>query len=594
MRFDTSQHMRMSQQMKLAPRMIQSMEILQMPLTELQERIEQELENNPTLELSEPGDGDAVNGVAAEAALAAAEAALEGIQADVPSMRDEDVLTIDADGGATEFQRLDSFEETNPDAIENEYSKSDHATAYESTDFVDEGSFVRRDGERDAKMDAMASAPARGEPLQEQLQMQWSLTEVDPALKPMGRAIIASLDDDGYLRTPLDQVAREYVARGEDAPYGEDEFDRKYESTTSSLQASVRQASLDQSAAANVSQSSASEARPASPQAPAGPEVIERFERALQAVQLFLEPAGVAARNAGECLLLQLDALTEDGQTMGWPPETFDHARRLVRDHIDDLMQNRLPKVAEKSGLSMDQIRDALTLLKRLSLAPARRLAPDDNAPVTPDAIIEYDADEDRYVAYLNESRIPNLRVNQEYARLTRDRGMEKRDRDFIRTNMSNAQWLIDAIGQRKRTLLRVAQAVATAQREFFDYGPQALKPLPMTQVADELGIHVATVSRAVADKYVRTPRGVLALRRFFSGGVQTKGEAGDDSGEMAWDAIKAALQEVVSGEDKRSPLSDEALVDELKKRGITIARRTIAKYRDQLGIPTARMRKQY
>jgi hypothetical protein len=213
MRFDTSQHMRMGQQMKLAPRMIQSMEILQMPLTELQERIEQELENNPTLELAEPGDGTA-EGTTAEAAMAAAEAALEGVQADVPSMRDEDVLTIDADGGATEFQRLDSFEETNPDAIENEYSKSDHATAYESTDYGDEGSFVRRDGERDAKMDAMASTPARGEPLQEQLQMQWLLAEVDPALKPMGRAIIAALDDDGYLRTALEQVARDFVLRG--------------------------------------------------------------------------------------------------------------------------------------------------------------------------------------------------------------------------------------------------------------------------------------------------------------------------------------------------------------------------------------------
>lgn len=586
MRFDTSQHMRMSQQMKLAPRMIQSMEILQMPLTELQERIEQELENNPTLELAEPGDGTA-EGATAEAALAAAEAALEGVQADIPPVRDEDVLTIDAEGGATEFQRLDSFEETNPDAIENEYSKSDHATAYESTDFGDEVAFVRRDGERDAKMDAMASAPARGEPLQEQLQMQWSLAEVDPALKPMGRAIIASLDDDGYLRTPLEQVASEFIARG-----GEVSGDAASDEDDATAAALSDAGAVRDASTAPTSESSA--AVPQTAGTPISPEVIEGFERALQAVQLFLEPAGVAARTAGECLLLQLDALTEEGQTMGWPADTFEHARRLVRDHIDDLTQNRLPRVAEKSGLSLDQIRDALTLLKRLSLAPARRLAPDDNAPVTPDAVIEYDADEDRYVAYLNESRIPNLRVNQEYARLTRDRAMEKRDRDFIRTNMSNAQWLIDAIGQRKRTLLRVAQAVAQAQREFFDYGPQALKPLPMTQVAEELGIHVATVSRAVADKYVRTPRGVLALRRFFSGGVQTKGEAGDASGEMAWDAIKAALQEVVSGEDKKNPLSDEALVDELKKRGITIARRTIAKYRDQLSIPTARMRKQY
>ena len=144
-----------------------------------------------------------------------------------------------------------------------------------------------------------------------------------------------------------------------------------------------------------------------------------------------------------------------------------------------------------------------------------------------------------------------------------------------------------------QRTLLDVPTGtpvtVVQEQREYFDYGPQALKPLPMTQVADQLGIHVATVSRAVADKYISTPRGTVSLRKFFSGGVQT-----DGGEEVAWDAIKVALREIVDGEDKKRPLSDEALVDELKKRGIEIARRTVAKYRDQLQIPAARLRKAF
>jgi RNA polymerase sigma-54 factor len=532
----------MSQQMRLAPRMIQSMEILQMPLAELQERIEQELENNPTLELAEPGDAEASEGSVA------------GDAQDASLARDSDEgggLAIDERAGAEEFQRLESFEASNPDAIENEYGLSDRASAYDEVGDADGAGFERANrsieeferhgaaapsgGERDAKMDAMASAPARGATLHEQLIGQWSLVDVEQALRAPGERIIQSLDDDGYLRTPLDRVA-----------------------------------------------------------ADDGHASLATYERALHAVQLFLEPAGVAARTAGECLLLQLDALADDGERLDWPREAFDHARTLVRDHLEDLMQNRLPRVAERSGLTLDQIRDGLMLLKRLSLAPARRLAPDDNAPITPDAVIEYDADHDRYVAYLNESRIPLLRINQEYARLTRGRDLDKRGREFIRTNVTNAQWLIDAIGQRKRTLLRVVQAVATAQRDYFDYGPQNLRPLPMTQVADELGIHVATVSRAVSDKHVRTPRGVVPLRRFFSGGVQTKGEAGDAGEEMAWDAIKDALREVIAHEDKKLPMSDESLVEELKKRGIEIARRTIAKYRDQLGIPTARMRRQY
>ena len=214
---------------------------------------------------------------------------------------------------------------------------------------------------------------------------------------------------------------------------------------------------------------------------------------------------------------------------------------------------------------------------------------PDTAAPITPDAIVEYDEDSDRYVAYLNDARTPNVQVNREYAMMAKDRALPKRDRDFLKTNLSNASWLIDAVEQRKNTLLRVVRAVVEEQRDYFDYGPEALKPLPMTAVAEQLGIHVATVSRAVAEKHIATPRGIVPLRKFFSGGLHA-----DGGEEMAWDAIKAALKEVIDAEDKTKPLSDEALVEELKKRGIEIARRTVAKYRDQLNIPPARLRKRF
>ncbi len=182
-----------------------------------------------------------------------------------------------------------------------------------------------------------------------------------------------------------------------------------------------------------------------------------------------------------------------------------------------------------------------------------------------------------------------NLQVNREYAMMTGDRSVAKRDRDFIRTNVSNAKWLIDALEQRRHTLLRVINVILEAQREFFDEGPQALRPLPMTLVAEQLGVHVATVSRAVADKYVQTPRGTFPLRGFFTGGLAT--ESGE---EVSYDAVRAALKELIESEDRARPLSDEALVKALNGRGIEIARRTVAKYRDQLGIPPARLRKQH
>lgn len=522
MRFDYSQHMKLGQQMKLAPRVIQSMEILQMSLADLEERIEQELENNAVLELAE-GDPEAIT------------------PSEPP--RDDPAHAQEAD----HFERLESFERDNPDAAENEYTDSGADAATGAVRSIDDFEYLpsrtRDFGDRDAKMDAMAATPARSASLHDQLEAQWSLVEVDTALKPLGSHILAFLDDDGYLRTPLETIA-------DRAPLGlvKGHPHRK-------------------------------------------PDVAE-LENALKALQLFLDPPGVAARDARECLLLQLDAMEGDDDAEPLSDsqrQIVAAARRIVDQHLDDLMQNRLPRIGEKTGFSMDRIKEALVLLRRLSLSPARRLVNDSEPAITPDAFVEYDAEADRYIAYLNDSRTPRLRVNRSYEEMAKDRTVEKKDREFLRTNLNNAYWLIDAVNQRKRTLLRVLNVVVEAQREVFDLGPQALRPLPMTQVAEQLGIHVATVSRAVADKYIQTPRGIMALRKFFSGG--TTNEAGED---VAWDAIKAALKDIIDNEDKARPYSDEQLVEELKKRGLEIARRTVAKYRDQLKVPPARLRKTF
>jgi len=307
-----------------------------------------------------------------------------------------------------------------------------------------------------------------------------------------------------------------------------------------------------------------------------------------------LEPPGVAARNVKECLLLQLDArqanrLTDRDEASEAEEPDWSLLRKLVEYHLEDLGQNRLPKVAAKCDVDMEDLAAAINVLRTLSIAPGRQLVRTSEPGIVPDAFVEYDADGDRYIAYLNDRSLPNLRVNQEYAKLASDRTTDKPTKTFLKTNINNAQFLIEAIEQRKRTLLRVVQAVVAAQREYFDFGPQALRPLPMTKVADQLGIHVATVSRAVAEKYLSTPRGIVALRKFFSGGTTDA-----EGQEVSWDAIKAALLDVVATEDKKSPLSDDDLVEELKKRGLEIARRTVAKYRSQLDIPTGRLRKQH
>jgi RNA polymerase sigma-54 factor len=358
---------------------------------------------------------------------------------------------------------------------------------------------------------------------------------VDEHLRPLGAAIIGFIEDDGYLRTPLETIIDRLPT---DFP-------------------------------------------------PPKPSVADA-ERALQAIQLLLDPPGTGARDTRECLLLQIDALTDQTRDPA-AREEWDIVRTLVAEHIEDLAQNRLPRIAEKTGLPMATIKKSLEKMKFLNLAPARQLVNEKPGVIVPDAIVEFDQDQDRYIVYLNDTRLPGLRINQEYAKLAREKEAPKPTKEFLRKNLSNAAWLIDAVEQRRKTVLRVIRVVVDAQRDYFDYGPQALKPLPMTQVAEQLGIHVATVSRAVADKHLLTPRGIVPLRGFFSGGTHT-----DTGEEVSWDAIKASLKEVVDAEDKANPLSDDALAEALIKRGVEIARRTVAKYRDQLGIPAARLRKQF
>ena len=514
--------MRLGQQMKLAPRMIQSMEILQMPAMALEERIEQEMASNPTLELREPGaDAEEIR------------AELSQDERDAREGERELVVKDDADdrNHADDFERLSNLSE--------EYGESFTANTFDSgDDWRPSRAQSGGAGERDAKLDAMANTAARPASLTDQLLDQWTLVETTPEIARAGEFVIGFIDNDGYLRTEaktlVDQMPRG-LAEG-------------------------------------------------------------HLAEAITLIQRTMEPVGIGARDLRECLLLQIDAKArqladehEHGHTASNGESPLAVERLLVSDYLKDIEVNRLPKIAKETGLDLERIKAAITGLRQFHPHPGRLLVDETPRSITPDAIIEYDDEADRYVARLTRGRVPALHLNPKYLKMARDARFDRKTRDFVKQNLGSARWLIDAIQQRNSTLLRVINVVVEAQRDFFDQGPQALKPLPMTLVADQLGIHVATVSRAVSEKYVQTPRGIFPLRMFFSGGTET------ESGEsMSWQAVQAKLKEIIDGEDKSDPLSDDALVDELKKHGIEIARRTIAKYRKQLRIPPARQRKQF
>lgn len=509
MRLDTGQHMRMDQRMKLDPRMIQSMEILQMSMPALEERIEQELASNPTLELAQGGEDP--NDLREERE-----------QARRDDREGERPLVVENDKGgkhsADDFERLSNLSE--------QYGESWDANTSEGSSAFARQRVAGTAGDRDAKQDAMANTQARGASLYDQLIAQWHLTDVPEEMLTLGDALVGQIDADGYLRATDAELL-------EESP----------ENTTP-----------------------------------------EQLARAIDLLQHRLEPPGLAARNLRDCLLLQIDAKQDEEPTLDLSLQ-----RELVSSHLKDIEQNRYPKIAKSLGMEIDAIKQAVLHLRQFHPHPGRLLASDEVRSITPDAVIEYDDENDAYTAKLTNGMLPALTISREYQDMAKDKNGDKKTRDFVMKNLSSAKWLMEAIQQRNNTLLRVIGVVVQAQRDYFDQGAQALRPLPMTQVADQLGVHVATVSRAVSEKYLQTPRGILPLRMFFSGGTES-----EDGEQVAWGAIQAKLQQIVDGEDKTKPMTDDQLVDALKAQGIEIARRTVAKYRKVQNIPPARQRREY
>ncbi len=486
MQLTQSANLRMEQRQLLTPRMIQSMEILQLPLMALEERIEQELQNNPVLEVRE-GDEDVE---AAEAPIKSDEN-----QAREDFAEEERPMVVKEDNDqAEDFERLAKI---------SEYFENEEFNTNAGSNFR----VASADGERDKKLDAMANTAARGENLQEHLLNQWALTEVpSPEIRKAGEMLISFISPDGYLRTDFEKIVQESTKN---------------------------------------------------------PVTVEQLAEALKLVQS-LEPAGVGARNLGECWLLQLDAIEEDEELS--EGHDFELERALVKEHLHDLSMNRYPQISKKLGRSIEDIKAAVERLKHLAAYPGTLVAAQDAPPITPDAVIYYDEDSDRYEIDMLHDPAPSLYISGKWRKFLKAKQGDKSTREFLMNNVRNARWLIESIQQRKSTILRVIRAVVDAQREFFDKGPEHLKPLPMIQVADQLGIHVATVSRAVSEKWIQTPRGVFPLRRFFSGGTHSA-----DGEEMSWDAVKEKLRAIIENEDKKNPLNDDDIVAKLKEQGIEL-----------------------
>jgi RNA polymerase sigma-54 factor len=249
---------------------------------------------------------------------------------------------------------------------------------------------------------------------------------------------------------------------------------------------------------------------------------------------------------------------------------------------------NRLPLISRKTGHSLTDIQEAMVVLRRLNPYPAAGFSTEAAPPIIPDVILEKTED-GQYQIYIENGRFPALRISPDYKEMVKKKSVDKEARDYIRKNSNSAQWLIDSIAQRQNTLLRVTQAIIDYQREFFDIGPEAIKPLKMQQIADAVGVHVTTVSRTCAEKWMLTPRGMVPLRKFFTSAMQSTEQ---ESGEVAQETVKNKVKEIIDNEDKITPLSDDEVVKIMNEAGMPIARRTVVKYRQTMGIPNSRQRR--
>ncbi|MCK6486192.1 MAG: RNA polymerase factor sigma-54 [Phycisphaerae bacterium] len=509
-----TQSMRLEQ--RLTPQLIQSMEILQLPLMALETRIREELEINPVLE----------------------DASLHDEPSGATAAEDQPAERPEAD---TSREQAESFERL--ERLSREYDFDPGDLPYGR---------VRNNGERDAKMDAMANSAARGPSLQEHLERQWSLMELSPEVKHAGLIVIGWMDPDGYLRTKAEHTLAEKNAGD----------------SGSILPLLIRR---DAAEAERLDDEIAKSVHP-----PIDPGVLEE---AIARVQT-LEPKGVGARDLTECLLIQLDAL----------PESHELAETLVENHLHDIAKNRFPVIARATGRTVEEIKEAMAIISRLHHHPGSVFSPEEVPPIVPDVMVDYADDGDGYTVRLTRGNSPSLRISPQYRHMLTAREADATALAFLRKNLESAKSLIDAIHFRRDRMLEISRVIVERQREFLDFGPQFLKILRMRDLAEELGCDPSTISRTVDGKYMQTPRGIYPMRMFFTGGTETQ-----DGDAISWDAIKMKVKEIIEREDKADPLSDDAIAKQLSEQGnVTISRRTVAKYRAQLMIPPARERKQF
>jgi len=471
-----SQQQELKQTQTLAPQQLVSLSLLSLPVMELENRISQELAQNPVLELDR-----------------------EDYEAPPDDLTDPGDLSGEVPSG----------ENTSLDPNREDYEE--HLDRVLSSEEPDPG-FDEAESRRQFVFDSIVAEIS----LQEKLLDQLRFADVSPAVRSCAEYVIGSLDENGYFRGTLPDAA--------------------------------------QAAAASV----------------------EEAENALKLVQSF-DPPGIAARDLKECLLLQTGRMNPRNEML----ET------LIREHLDELARNKLPQIAGKMEISIQELNQLVSELRHLDPHPGTALDSRNEPYILPEITVVPDGDNFKLVE--NEPPFGRLSISKNYQKMLEDPALAAEDKTYLRTKIDSGKALIHGLEQRRSTIRRIAELIVNTQYDFLRSGTDALRPMTMRQAADKLGLHETTVSRAVSGKYIQTPAGLFEFRFFFSGGYQS-----EEGEEVSAHTIKNMIRDLVEEEDTSKPLSDSKLSQLLGRKGFEVARRTVAKYREELGIPSSQLRKAY
>ncbi|HET9276246.1 MAG TPA: RNA polymerase factor sigma-54 [Gemmatimonadales bacterium] len=543
MKTGLSQQTGLRQELRINPRLYQAMDMLYMPMMDLQQHLKQELLTNPFLELVEPEEEETAPETSAEQ-----EKEKEKEKAEKEQEIDwEEILLNGFDAGGVR-QQFEEQEYLEPVCVE---------------------------------------TPGLVDHLREQLRM----LELSPRQELLSEEFLGNITDDGYLTASLEEIrdsANLFLESRAPRTGDEDEEEDEEEAAAEPAPGGVLMMG------ANPDAPEVMIGAPAEPEPETGADAPPRrmpkprgdvpgvpyytpaeVEEMLGIIQR-LDPPGIGARNLQECLTLQLREAKET-ETLAW---------RLVSEAFPDLIAHRWNELAKRFGTEPLQVQTAADSLARFDPKPGLKYANRSDGYIIPDLIV--DKVGDKYHVALNDTGMPRLRVSRSYQDIARDKKkLTPENREFIANKMNSANWMIQAIEQRRQTMLKVMNFIVDRQRAFFEKGVEYLKPLTLREVAEVISMHESTVSRVTNEKYVQTPRGVLPLKFFFSSALTTA--SGEDASARS---IRAKLQKMVQEEDPAKPLTDQQIVHLFQEQGIQIARRTVAKYRDQLGILPARMRK--